>query len=141
LRYDPTNPKAREHVWKLVKQNYYDKGVRIFWLDVAEPEYNDAAYDFDNYRYHLGPNLQVGNIYPLKYAQGFYEGMRPRSRRILSILPGVRGPAANDTERSSGRATSIRALNRSAFSSLRALAWGSPEFPGGLPISGDSTGV
>jgi alpha-D-xyloside xylohydrolase len=35
--YDPTNPKAREHVWKVVKQNYYDKGVRIFWLDEAEP--------------------------------------------------------------------------------------------------------
>ena len=35
--YDPTNPKAREHVWKLVKQNYYDKGVRIFWLDEASP--------------------------------------------------------------------------------------------------------
>jgi alpha-D-xyloside xylohydrolase len=71
--YDPTNPKAREHVWKVIKQNYYDKGVRIFWLDEAEPEY--AVYDFDHYRYHLGPNLQVGNIYPLKYAQGFYEGM------------------------------------------------------------------
>jgi alpha-D-xyloside xylohydrolase len=71
--YDSTNPKAREHVWKLVKQNYYDKGVRIFWLDEAEPEY--AVYDFDHYRYYLGPNLQVGNIYPVKYAQGFYEGM------------------------------------------------------------------
>ena len=36
--YDPTNPKAREYVWNLIKQNYYDKGVRIFWLDEAEPD-------------------------------------------------------------------------------------------------------
>jgi alpha-D-xyloside xylohydrolase len=83
--YDPTNPKAREHVWKIVKQNYYDKGVRIFWLDEAEPEY--AVYDFDHYRYHLGPNLQVGNIYPLKYAQGFYEGMTAeRQENIVNLL-------------------------------------------------------
>ena len=82
--YDPTNPKAREHVWKVIKQNYYDKGVRIFWLDEAEPEY--AVYDFDHYRYHLGPNLQVGNIYPLKYAQGFYEGMAAEKQENIVNL-------------------------------------------------------
>ena len=83
--YDPTNPKAREYVWKVIKQNYYDKGVRIFWLDEAEPEY--AVYDFDHYRYYLGPNLQVGNIYPLKYAQGFYEGMTAeKQENIVNLL-------------------------------------------------------
>ena len=68
-----------------VKRNYYDDGVRIFWLDEAEPEY--AVYDFDHYRYHLGPNLQVGNIYPLKYAQGFYEGMAGEGQQnIVNLL-------------------------------------------------------
>ena len=83
--YDPTNPGAREHVWNLIKRNYYDHGVRIFWLDEAEPEY--AVYDFDHYRYYLGPNLQVGNIYPLKYAQGFYEGMAGEGQEnIVNLL-------------------------------------------------------
>jgi alpha-D-xyloside xylohydrolase len=83
--YDPTNPKAREYVWQLIKQNYYDDGVRIFWLDEAEPE--SAVYDFDRYRYHLGPNLQVGNIYPLKHAQGFYEGMTAEGQEnIVNLL-------------------------------------------------------
>jgi alpha-D-xyloside xylohydrolase len=82
--YDPTNPKAREYVWKVIKQNYHDKGVRIFWLDEAEPEY--AVYDFDHYRYHLGPNVQVGNIYPLKYAQGFYEGMTAEKQENIVNL-------------------------------------------------------
>jgi alpha-D-xyloside xylohydrolase len=82
--YDPTNPKAREYVWKVIRQNYYDKGVRIFWLDEAEPEY--AVYDFDHYRYHLGPNVQVGNIYPLKYAQGFYEGMTAEKQENIVNL-------------------------------------------------------
>ncbi len=62
VHYDATNPAARDYVWGIAKENYYDKGVRIFWLDEAEPEY--TAYDFDNYRYYLGPNTKVGNSYP-----------------------------------------------------------------------------
>ncbi|OMP88481.1 putative family 31 glucosidase ORF2 [Diplodia seriata] len=69
---DFTNPDARQYVWEKVKKNYWDKGVRVFWIDEAEPEY--TAYDFDNYRYHLGPNLQIGNLYPLHYARAFHDG-------------------------------------------------------------------
>ncbi|KAJ0363481.1 hypothetical protein COL154_005627 [Colletotrichum chrysophilum] len=72
--YDPTNPDARRYVWNKAKENYYTKGIKTFWLDQAEPEY--SVYDFDNYRYFLGPNLQVGNIYPRDYARTFFDGMR-----------------------------------------------------------------
>ena len=61
---DVTNPEARKYLWDKVQKNYYDKGIRVFWLDVAEPEY--SAYDFDNYRYYMGTDLEVGNIYPLE---------------------------------------------------------------------------
>ena len=73
VHFDATNPRSRDYVWKKAKTNYYDKGIQVFWLDEAEPEYN--VYDFDNYRYHLGSNLAIGNIYPVCYAQTFYEGM------------------------------------------------------------------
>ena len=46
--YDATNPRSRAYVWGKCKKNYYDKGIKIFWLDEAEPEY--TGYDFDNYR-------------------------------------------------------------------------------------------
>jgi alpha-D-xyloside xylohydrolase len=82
--FDATNPQARQYVWQLVKKNYYDKGVRIFWLDEAEPEY--SVYDFDNYRYHAGTDLQVGNIYPRLYAQGFYEGMSAQGQTDIVNL-------------------------------------------------------
>lgn len=85
LHYDATNPEAREFVWNKVKKNYYDKGIKIFWLDEAEPEY--SFYDFDNYRYHLGPNVQIGNLYPRCYAQTFYEGMEQAGQKnILNLL-------------------------------------------------------
>ena len=72
--YDVTNPRAREYVWDKCKKNYSDLGIRIFWLDEAEPEY--GTYDFENYRYSMGSNLQIGNIYPQLYSRNFYEGMR-----------------------------------------------------------------
>jgi alpha-D-xyloside xylohydrolase len=72
--FDATNPGAREFVWQKAKANYFDRGIRTFWLDEAEPEF--GIYDFDIYRYHAGPALQVSNIYPAMYAKGFYDGLR-----------------------------------------------------------------
>ncbi|MDR1948263.1 MAG: glycoside hydrolase family 31 protein [Spirochaetaceae bacterium] len=85
VHYDATNPEAREYVWKKAKEHYYDKGIKLFWLDEAEPEY--AVYDFDNYRYHLGPNIQIGNIYPLLYAKTFFDGMSAAGQgNVLNLL-------------------------------------------------------
>lgn len=72
--FDATNPDAREYIWSKAKKNYHEKGVKIFWLDEAEPEF--SRYDFDNYRYYKGPNQMVGNLFPRFYSQAFYEGMK-----------------------------------------------------------------
>lgn len=85
IHFDATNPGAREYVWDKARQNYYEKGIRVFWLDEAEPEY--TAYDFDNYRYYLGTDLQIGNLYPVDYARTFYEGMeREGQKNIVNLL-------------------------------------------------------
>ena len=82
---DPTNPGTRKFVWEKCKQNYWDKGVRLFWLDEAEPEY--TVYDYDNYRYYLGTDLEVGNVYPLYYAKAFYDGMKSAGQELpLNLL-------------------------------------------------------
>lgn len=82
--FDTTNPKARNYLWNVVKKNYYEKGIRIFWLDEAEPEY--SVYDFDNYRYYRGSNLQFGNLYPVEYAKTFYEGMEQEGQKNIVNL-------------------------------------------------------
>lgn len=69
---DATNPRTRIYVWDKCKQNYADLGIRTFWLDEAEPEFTE--YAFENYRYHAGTVSSVGNIYPREYARLFYEG-------------------------------------------------------------------
>ena len=85
IHYDATNPNARKFLWEKVKINYYDKGIKIFWLDEAEPEY--SVYDFDNYRYFRGTDLEIGNIYPVEYARTFYEGMQAEGQKnIVNLL-------------------------------------------------------
>lgn len=71
--FDATNPGARAYVWDVCKKNYYDLGVKIFWLDEAEPEF--GPYDYDLHRYYIGPALACSNIYPALYAKGYYDGM------------------------------------------------------------------
>ncbi|WP_342757927.1 TIM-barrel domain-containing protein [Kineothrix sedimenti] len=85
VHFDATNPEAREYVWQKAKKNYYDKGIKVFWLDEAEPEY--SIYDFDNYRYYMGPNVQIGNIYPAMYAKTFFDGMKAQGQEnIINLL-------------------------------------------------------
>jgi len=83
--FDATHPDAQKFVWEKCKENYYSKGIRTFWLDEAEPEYD--SYEFDIYRYYAGTALQCTNIYPLMYAKGFYDGLKAEGEKeILSLV-------------------------------------------------------
>lgn len=83
--FDATNPEARKFVWAKMKENYYKYGIKMFWLDEAEPEM--MVYDFDNVRYYLGNGLEVSNIYPYYYAKTFYNGMKSvGEREIVNLI-------------------------------------------------------
>lgn len=83
--YDAFNPKARDYVWEKIKKNYYKKGIRIFWLDEAEPEFTE--YSFDIVRNYEGPHSANGNFFPVEYARTFYEGMEKEGQEnIINLL-------------------------------------------------------
>lgn len=83
--FDATNPRARSYVWEKCRKNYFDQGIRLFWLDEAEPEY--GTYDFKAYRYQQGSSQQVGNIYPQQYVRGFCEGLQAQGvEQPLSLV-------------------------------------------------------
>ncbi|OWP02318.1 hypothetical protein B2J93_1280 [Marssonina coronariae] len=85
FHYEAINPGARSFLREKARQSYYSKSFKVFWLDEAEPEC--SAYDFDNYRYHLGPDVAVGSIYPRDYARTFYDGMEaPGQKNIVNLL-------------------------------------------------------
>ena len=81
---DPTNPRTRAYVWGKIRQNYADLGIKVFWLDCAEPEF--GTYDFDCYRYHAGPAPEVTNVFPREYARLMYEGQKANGQENIVNL-------------------------------------------------------
>ena len=82
--YDPTNPDARKYIWEKVKQGYYQLGIKVYWLDVCEPEMLPMMPR--NLSFYAGDGEAVANIYPLHHVQGFYEGMKAEGEEEILFL-------------------------------------------------------
>lgn len=82
--YDPTNPRTRQYVWDLIRRNYLDTGIRVFWLDASEPELNPAHPG--NLSLYAGPGAEVANIYPRDNARLFAEGMAAAGQEPTVLL-------------------------------------------------------
>ncbi|MDI9441027.1 MAG: glycoside hydrolase family 31 protein [Bacillota bacterium] len=81
---DPTNPEAREYVWSRIKENYFDLGIKNYWLDQAEPEIRPVH--FDNVRFYRGNGEEVGLLYPYYYAKFFYDGLKKEGQEEIISL-------------------------------------------------------
>jgi alpha-D-xyloside xylohydrolase len=81
--YDPTNPRARAFVWDRVAENYLSYGIDVFWLDACEPEMR--PHFPANLRYHAGPGLEVGNLYPQQHARAFHDGLTAAGRDVVTL--------------------------------------------------------
>ena len=62
-----------EYFWNQLRANYYETGIKVFWLDACEPEIRPGHVD--NLRLSAGPGPEVLNRYPADHARGVYEGM------------------------------------------------------------------
>ena len=82
--YDPSNPETREYVWDLVRRNYLELGIKVFWLDACEPELNPAHPS--NLVMYAGPGAEVANIYPRDNARMFFDGMRSAGHEPTVLL-------------------------------------------------------
>ncbi|WP_372807370.1 TIM-barrel domain-containing protein [Pontiella sp.] len=69
---DVMHPEARQALWSKLQKNYYDLGVRMFWMDEAEPEIEPLEYD--NIRYYLGNGREVSCLYPYYFAKTIHDG-------------------------------------------------------------------
>ncbi len=69
---DVTHPGARKALWSKLKENYFDLGVRHFWMDEAEPEIEPLEYH--NIRYYEGNGLEISSLYPYYLSQAIHEG-------------------------------------------------------------------
>ena len=82
---DPTNPETRAYVWEKCKAHYADLGIDDFWLDNSEPDL--TSYDFDHYRYHIGPALSCSNIFPQYYSRVFFDNQTAEGKTdVVNLL-------------------------------------------------------
>ena len=82
--YDPTQPTAREYVWSRIKLGYYDYGIKVFWLDAAEPENGGGTPT--GATFHRGSFEEMGMMFPYFHSEMIYEGMMSAGERDALIL-------------------------------------------------------
>jgi alpha-D-xyloside xylohydrolase len=82
--YNAYDPKAREIVWKHVKEGLWEPGIDGWWLDAAEPEVGTVEWGEINLP---GPFDSIRNAYPLYVVKAFYEGQRKDApdRRFFTL--------------------------------------------------------
>ncbi|KAJ5948390.1 hypothetical protein N7466_001405 [Penicillium verhagenii] len=88
--YDATNPEARQFLWETLKRNYFDKGIKNFWIDQADGGALGEAYEnngqssyiqsvpfpMPDVMYAAGTQRSVGKLYPWAHQQAIEEGYR-----------------------------------------------------------------
>jgi alpha-D-xyloside xylohydrolase len=82
--YDPTNPQAAQFLWSRWKANYFDKGIRTFWLDPC-----DTVYDIGEYadlRYHIGRGVEVHNYFPIAYQEAIHDGLKTAGENEVVMI-------------------------------------------------------
>jgi len=72
-QYDPTNPEAAEFVWNAWKRNYFDLGIRTFWLDPCDDFH--AIDDYSDVQFHIGSGTEVHNYFPVAHQKNVFEGL------------------------------------------------------------------
>ena len=70
---DPTNPEAAAYLWSKWKENYFDIGIRIFWLDPCDDFH--LIHDYDQVLYHIGPAIEAHCYFPVAHQRNICEGL------------------------------------------------------------------
>lgn len=81
---DVTNPETRRFVWEQIRKNYYEYGIKTFWLDEAEPEI--FPQQFDNLRFHIGNGAQTALLYPYYYSKMIYDALKEEGEKETVLL-------------------------------------------------------
>ncbi|MDE0840305.1 MAG: family 31 glucosidase, partial [Kiritimatiellae bacterium] len=83
-QYDPTNPEAARYLWSKWKKNYFDIGIRTFWLDPCD-DFHEIK-DYDQVLFHIGPGTEVHNYFPVAHQKNIYEGLLAAGEREVVTI-------------------------------------------------------
>ncbi|MCY2994470.1 MAG: hypothetical protein NTY19_42380 [Planctomycetota bacterium] len=83
-QYDPTNPEAAEYLWSKWKKNYFDLGIRTFWLDPCD-EFHEIR-DYDQVLFHIGPARESHAWFPVAHQKNIYEGLQAAGEKEVVTI-------------------------------------------------------
>ncbi len=72
-QYDPTNPEAARFLWRKWKENYFDLGIRTFWLDPCD-DFHEIA-DYDQVMFSIGSALETHAFFPVAHQRNIHDGL------------------------------------------------------------------
>jgi alpha-D-xyloside xylohydrolase len=72
-QYDPTNPEAARYLWSKWKENYFDLGIRAFWLDPCD-EFHEIE-DYDRITFSIGRALEAHAFFPVAHQRNIHDGL------------------------------------------------------------------
>ena len=133
--YDPTNPKAAAYLWSKWKENYFNIGIRTFWLDPCDDFH--VIQDYDQVLYHIGPAIEAHCYFPVAHQRNIYEGLHSAGEeKVVTICRSSwagsqrygASPAAHDIESSFAhlREYMMAGLNLA----MAGIPWGAAEIGG-----------
>jgi len=83
-QYDPTNPEAASFLWGKWKANYFDLGIRTFWLDPCDDLHE--IQDCDQVLYRLGPAKECHAFFVVAHQKNIFDGLRAAGENEVVTL-------------------------------------------------------
>lgn len=79
---DQFNPLTRQFIWNQIKKNYYDNGIKIFWLDADEPEQTRPGLQWWYDRH----DDEIAMVWAKEHQRMFYDGLKQQNEQEIIML-------------------------------------------------------
>jgi alpha-D-xyloside xylohydrolase len=79
---DQFNPATRQFIWDKLKKNYYDYGIKVFWLDMDEPERTrpELQWWYDRH------DEEIAMVWTREHQRMFWDGLREEKEEEIIML-------------------------------------------------------
>ena len=79
---DQFNPATRQFVWNIMNKNFYAHGIRMFWLDAAEPEGTRPGQQWWYGRH----DDEIAMVWTREHQRMFWDGLREENEQEIIML-------------------------------------------------------
>jgi alpha-D-xyloside xylohydrolase len=79
---DEFNPVTRQFIWDKVKKNYFDYGIKVYWLDADEPERSQPELQWWYDRH----DEEIAMVWTREHQRTFWDGLREEKEEEIIML-------------------------------------------------------